>query len=98
MTISSLLRPLFKSTDANTLDRDQDQAYIINQVLAFGSLVQLKELFHLYGKEKIREIFLHQPIKIYQPDVYHYFLLLFGVSKDEAPEYRYDRYTPRHIG
>ena len=52
------------SKNIKSLDNN-DEVYIINQVLMFGSLLEIKDLIKKYGKERVKEIFLHQPLKIY---------------------------------
>lgn len=67
-----------------------DRAYVINQVLMFGSLPEIQALIKKYGKHEVREVFLHQPLKIYsRPAVNFIQKIILGI-KDEI---NYDRYV-----
>lgn len=61
------LKPLFWFTDPERLDLNKNKVDIIHQVLALGSLEDIKLLFSLYPREEIRRVFLKTPRNIYTP-------------------------------
>lgn len=58
------------SHDVNQLDLTKHRAYIIHQVLTFGTMDQLKWLFKTYQKREIIDTFVHQPMKMYPKHIY----------------------------
>ena len=54
--IPSNFQGVFWSRDIQNLDLQKDKDYIIHQILAFGSLEQIKWLKSSYGKDEIRNI------------------------------------------
>src|SRR3989344_8093476 len=66
------LQPILWSVDVNKLDLEQDKGYIINQVLIYGTLEEIKWLFNTYSKEEIARYFLTRPQKIYPKEVYYF--------------------------
>ena len=47
------------------LDLEKDKPYIVNQILAYGTLDEIRWLIRTYGKKTVREVFLNQPMKVY---------------------------------
>lgn len=91
------LQAILWSADVKDLDLHQNRAYIIHQVLAFGTMDDLRWLFQTYGKKTIREVFMQQPIKAYTPSSFHFCKLLLNIPPEEAPAYLYDHTIPRRI-
>lgn len=61
---------------------------LVEVVLNYGTMQQVRDLFHSMGKDTIAAIFREQikrPRKVYLPQVEHYFTLYF------------DKYVPRSI-
>lgn len=58
------------SSDVEQLDLEKHKAYIIHQVLTFGTMDQLKWLFKIYQKREIVNTFVHQPMKMYPKHIY----------------------------
>lgn len=85
------------SVPLGQLDIGENRVYIIHQLLAFGTLTDLRWLFSTYDKETIREVFLKHPTKIYTRSAFHFSRLLLDVSEFEVPVYRYDRSVPRRL-
>lgn len=82
--------------DISKLDLKKDRAYIVNQVLSYGTLDEIRWLMKAYGEKTVREVFLTQPIKVYTPSAFRFSQLLLGVSGIMAD--RYDQTLPRRIG
>ncbi len=64
------LQGVLWSSSINQLDLDKHRAYIIHQVLTFGTMNQLRWLFKAYSKYEITDVFVHQPIKMYPRHIY----------------------------
>jgi len=81
------LQGILWSVDVDRLDLEENRSYIINQILSLGRMEELRWLFKTYGKEELRETFIHQPAKIYSPSAFAFAknILLDLVEKDLAP-------------
>ena len=81
------LQSILWSTDVNSLDLERNKGYIINQVLIYGTLDEIKWLFDTYSKKEVVKVFLTKPQKIYPKEVYYfvknYILSLKDKSLDE---------------
>lgn len=80
----------------NTVDEKSPDA--IHQILAFGTLDEIRELKNKVGRSKIKELFLHYPKKIYTSPTLNFvknFILNINTSIDEQ---KYLKHTPRRIG
>jgi len=53
------------SCSVDKLEPERDKIYIINQVLSYGNLEQLRWLFKIYGKDTVKSVFLSHPQNIY---------------------------------
>lgn len=65
-------QPLLWSADVKQLDLAKDKYYIINQVLAYGTLRDIRILFQLYSRSTIRNVFLHAPQRVYTAPVFDF--------------------------
>jgi len=77
---------------------DEKSPDTIHQVLAFGTLDDIRSLKKRVGRGKIKELFLRYPKKVYtQPSLNFIknFILGIGGSIDEQ---KYLKHTPRRIG
>lgn len=63
--IPQWLQPILWSVKVNHLDLGEDKVYIIHQVLVHGFLKEWGWLFKTYTKETVKEIFIRQPLRIY---------------------------------
>lgn len=84
------------SVNIAKLDLEKDRPYIVNQVLSYGTLNEIRWLMKTYGKDTVKQVFLKQPIKVYTPSAFRFSQLLLGVSGIMAD--RYDQTLPRRIG
>ena len=75
---------------------DKKSPETIHQILAFGSLDDIKSLKQTLGKETLTELFLRSPQKVYTAPTLNFitkFILHIHSSIDEQ---RYLKNTPRH--
>ncbi len=80
------LQAVLWSEDVKTLDFQKDKSYIINQVLRYGSLGEIKWLFKTYPKREIKSVFTKHPIPIFTPQSFNFvskFLLGFNQTPNE---------------
>ena len=59
------------SKNKDKLDKNDDKVYIINQVLMFGNLEEIKELKKEYGENEVRRVFVEQPTKVYSKPAFN---------------------------
>lgn len=63
----------------------EDDVYVINQVLMFGSLEEIGELKNKYGLERLRRVFVDQPLRVYSKPAFNLiknFILKIGTDLD----------------
>jgi len=70
--IPTRLKGILWSREVEKLNPQKDKSYIINQVLSFGSLKEVKWLFKKYPKKEIGKIFLSHPRKVYTPQSFNF--------------------------
>lgn len=76
---------------------DKKSPEVVHQILAFGTLEEIKNLIKVIGIKKTRDLFLKYPKKIYTSPILNLiknFILHIPTSVDEK---KYLKYTPRHI-
>lgn len=96
--VPKFLQPTLWSVKVDHLDLKEDKVYIINQILVYGSFKELKWLFRTYPKKTIREVFIHQPLKIYTPSAFNFAReILLGLKSQNFKIENYDRNSPRVI-
>ena len=92
------LQPVLWSVDVANLDLKKDKAYIINQILAYGGLEELRWLFKNYPKKTIKEVFLKKPSKVYTKQSLNFVKeILLELSNRKLDPYKYDQSLPRII-
>jgi hypothetical protein len=60
------------SKSIKELDREGDKIYIIHQILSYGDLKELRQLFRIYDRKEVGEVFTKYPKRIYQPSVFYF--------------------------
>jgi len=81
---------------SKTINKNSPDA--IHQVLAFGTLDDIRSLKATAGEEKIKELFINYPKKVYTLPNLNFiknFILHINSSIDEQ---KYLKYTPRRTG
>lgn len=70
----------------------------IHQILAFGSLEDIRSLKATAGEEKIKKLFVGYPKKVYTRPGLNFVKKFILHVKSPLDEQKYIKYTPRHIG
>ena len=96
--IPSFLQAVLWSVDINELNLEEDKIYIINQVLAYGGMEELKWLFGTYSLKTTKAVFLNHPIKTYRAPTFNFVKeILLDLDTMNLPKERYVINTPRII-
>jgi len=66
------LQGILWSRRLESLDLQRDKGYIIHQVLAYGSLEQVKWLFKVYSQKEASRVFLQRPKKLYTSQAFNF--------------------------
>lgn len=90
------LQGVLWSKDIRNIDLARDRAYVINQVLAYGTLDHIRWLFRTYPRSVIRKTFTEQPAKIYSPAGFNFVKTILLTSKRRLPLQRYVSSLPRN--
>jgi len=96
-SVPNFLQSTVWSVKTKNLDRQKDKIYIINQILAYGSIKDLKWLFKAYPKQTIKNVFLKEPIKTYRPQAYNFAKNILLEINKSLNQNRYVINTPRVI-
>ena len=80
-----------KNTELN-LENDKHQ--IIHQVLALGSMDDVRKLFNIYGVETVKKEFLKPQPGLYSPSVLELFCCVFDVENINKSKYLKNIYAP----
>ncbi|MFH1462641.1 MAG: hypothetical protein ABIG08_03045 [bacterium] len=70
--IPEFLQGILWSQNIKKLDLENDNVYIIHQVLSYGNLGQIRWLFKVYPFKEIKEVFVKYPKKIYTAPVFYF--------------------------
>ena len=70
--IPRTFQPFLWSKNVGKMDRDRDKIYIIHQILSYGDFKELRQLFKVYDRKEVVEVFTKYPKKIYQPSVFYF--------------------------
>jgi hypothetical protein len=70
--IPRTFQPFLWSKNVGKMDRDRDKIYIVHQILSYGDLKELRQLFRIYDRKEVGEVFTKYPKKIYQPSVFYF--------------------------
>lgn len=90
MRIPKRLQPILWSKSIDKLSLEDDKNYIVHQVLMYGDLKDIKWLFDTYSRNKVREIFIKHPKKVYTPPAFKFvkdIILGFRDEKLEEKDY-----------
>lgn len=87
MTKINPFKHLFWFLDSNKLDLNKDRNLIVHQVLAYGTLEDLRQLIKLYGKETVRKEFKKPQAGLYQPSILNFAQHVLGVAKVDQNKY-----------
>jgi len=87
--ISEKLQPILWSKNINNLDLEIDKIYIVHQVLAYGSMDDIKIIQKIYSEKEIKNIFKNFPKKIYTKPVFLFIKNFLLNINDELNEKDY---------
>ncbi|KKU92824.1 hypothetical protein A3H89_01005 [Candidatus Amesbacteria bacterium RIFCSPLOWO2_02_FULL_48_11] len=94
--IPQSLQGVLWSKRVRNLDLEKDEQYVINQILAYGGLEDIKWAKEHYGWEKLKRVFVEKPLKVYLPRTFHFVKkILFDLSDNVTPREKYDQTLPR---
>ena len=96
--IPKSLQPFLWSVRVDQLNLQKDKVYIINQILAYGGLKEIKWLFTSYPLQTIKKVFLQHPIKTYKPQTFNFVReILLDIGDTPLIKEKYVVNTPRII-
>jgi len=76
--------------NVSKLDSEKDKPYIVHQILAYGTLCEIRWLIKTYGKDVVKKVFLNQPIKVYTKPCFALIKnALLDLSQANIPEEKY---------
>ena len=87
MKITNPFNHLFWYLDSTKLDLNKDRNLIVHQVLAYGTLEDMRRLIKLYGKEIVRKEFKKPKAGLYQPSILNFVQHVLGVAKIDQRKY-----------
>jgi|YelNatPaOPRAMG01_1025707.scaffolds.fasta_scaffold281343_1 hypothetical protein len=85
------LQPLLWSRNVKNLDFKKDKIYIIHQVLAYGSIEDIKYIINIYSKDEVINVFINNPLKVYTRPVFLFIKNYMFKIKTELKESNYVR-------
>lgn len=84
------LQGLFWTKKLEHIDLHKDEVMIIHHVLRYGKIEDIAWLLKTYPQEKIRQVFLTQPMTIYSRSSFHFAKnAILHISKDVPHEQQY---------
>ncbi len=92
-SVPARLQPLLWSKNVKNLDFKKDRIYIIHQVLAYGSIEDIKFIIETYSKDEIINVFINYPQKVYTRPVFMFLKNYMLKIKTELRESSYVRST-----
>ena len=92
------LQGVLWSKATSKIDYQKDKNYIIHQVLSRGTWEHVRWLFDTYGRDEIKNAFLHSPAKNYTEKSFHFFgNIVLGITPGGADAKNYVKTLPRVI-
>ncbi len=82
----------------HTSHPDRNSPGTIHQVLAYGNLDSLTTIKKELGEEKLKNLFLRQPQKVYTASALNFITKFILHIQQPIDETRYLKTTPRNIG
>lgn len=92
MKIPKRLQSILWSKSIDKLSLKDDKNYIIHQVLMYGDLRDIKWLFDTYSRDKVQEIFIKHPKKVYTLPAFNFVKdIVLDLGDKKLKEDRYAR-------
>ena len=90
ITIHKSLQGILWSVPVDDLDLDKHDSYIIHQVLMYGDFDHIKWLFDVYPKDRVIDVFLNKPEKVYTKPALNYVnKFILGLDHQALQEDKY---------
>lgn len=90
----NIKKELFWDMDFNILDKNKNKRLIIERVLSYGDLSELREIINFYGREMIvQEI---KKAGYLDPKTLEFVVGYFGVNKEELTCFIKKQSAPQH--
>lgn len=90
MKIPKRLQPILWSKNVDKISPEADRNYIVHQVLMYGDLGDIRWLFDLYSRSKVREVFIKHPKKVYTPPAFRFIKdIVLGLEGQRLEEGKY---------
>jgi negative regulator of genetic competence, sporulation and motility len=74
---------------------DKKSPDTVHQILAFGTLEDIRSLKKAVGEAKIRELFINYPKKVYSRSLLEFVKKFILHIRNQVDEEKYLKYTPR---
>ena len=71
-------------------DLKKDRNLIIHQVLAYGTMDQVRDLFKIYGRNKVKQEFKKPYQGLYYPSILEFFCFIFRIRHIDKSRYLKD--------
>lgn len=81
-----------------TNSKDKRSPDVIHQILAFGSLHDIKFLTSMLGIKKLKSLFLQYPKKVYTAPLFNFIKNIILHIQTPVDEQKYLKNTPRRVG
>ncbi len=85
--IPDSLKPYFQEYDLAQLDLTQDANLIIQRVLEFGTWDEIRWLFAIYGRRRLRLFLRQHGARWLKPATFHYWRTLLGIRRWRKPPF-----------
>lgn len=90
--------PIFWFLDYKKLDPQKDRHLIIHQILSYGTIDDLREMFKLYDFKTVQKEFKKPKAGLYQPSVLAFCQHILGVKKLDKRKYLKNVYAASFRG
>ncbi|OGD62748.1 hypothetical protein A2160_04760 [Candidatus Beckwithbacteria bacterium RBG_13_42_9] len=98
MSLPQSFQGILWSRSVAKLDLKKDKAYIVHQILSYGSLNQLRQLKKWYSLAELQEVFLREPQKVYTPAAFNFAKnYILKLEKEKVNRDFYDKTAPRRL-
>jgi len=86
--------PLLWFIDYKKLDPEKDKNLIIHQVLSYGTMDDIRELFKIYGIKTVKKEFKKPKSGLYQPNILAFCKYILKIKKLDEKKYLKNIYAP----
>jgi hypothetical protein len=90
----NIRKELFWDTGLAGLDQEKNKSLIIERVLSYGNLSEIKILFDFYGKDSIRDVV--KRLGYLDPKTFAFIVSYLGIPKKEMKCFTKKQLNPQH--